>query len=883
MIDRVRVLLVEDNIGDADLAQEYLSQAYQTGFEVLSATCLAAALELLERERIDVILLDLGLPDSSGLETLSRILEVAPTGAIVVLTGLDDHRAGLDTIRMGAQDYLPKGQLTPDLLIRTVLYSAERRRWQDELRQSEERFSKSFRNNPAFLAIVHMGTNRVLEVNDAWTRVFGYTRDEAIGRTTVELGIYDAETYRNIMEDAREKRSLRNVKANVRNRAGEDRVVLVSREVIEISGEPYLLAMGLDITDRNRVETALEESERKYRATFDTALVGIDLVDRNGHFLEVNTTLSQFLGYTPDELRRLTILDVTYPEDADGSRQMHEAIVRGETDGYRLEKRYVRKDGKIVWADTAVSAIRETDGRYRATVGTIRDITRHKKSEQARILLEAAVEQSVETVEITDSQGTIVYVNPSFGTTTGYSREEAIGNTPRIVRSGHHNEEFYKQMWNTITNGKIWTGHIINRKKDGSLFEEDVSISPVKDHFGKIVNYVAVKRDVTREVSLQRQLQQAQKMEAIGTLAGGIAHDFNNILQVALGYSDMIIEDEGFPLRYKADVQKISEAANRGADLVQRLLTFSRKTEFKPQPLNLNHRIADLRKMLDRTIPKMIEIHTFLSEDLATISADPTQIDQVLMNLAVNARDSMPNGGKLTFETSDVIIDGEYTRTHADMQPGRYVLARVSDTGSGIDDETLEHIFEPFYTTKGVGKGTGLGLAMVHGIVKRHTGYISCSSKPGSGTTFRIYFPALVSNTEITGFPSGPMPLGGSETILVVDDEKMIRDLCSRFLTQAGYKVIEATNGIDALLVYQERGGEIAMVLLDLIMPEMSGMKCLEGLLALNPSVKVVVASGYAANGSVKHTVANGAKRFINKPYAVRQVLETVRAVLDSE
>jgi two-component system, cell cycle sensor histidine kinase and response regulator CckA len=883
MIDSVRVLLVEDNIGDADLVREYLSHAHQSGFDVLTVTRLEAALELLERERIDVILLDLGLPDSAGLETLSRILKAAPTGATVVLTGLDDHHVGLDAVRMGAQDYLPKGQLTPDLLIRTVLYSAERKRWQDELRQSEERFAKSFRNNPAFLTIVHMGTNRVLEVNDAWTRVFGYTREEAIGRTTVELGVYNAETYRKIMEEAREKGSVRNVEATVRNRTGEDRVVLVSREVIEIGDEPYLLAMGLDITDRNRVETALQESERKYRATFNTALVGIDLVDRNGNFMEVNSTLSQFLGYTPDELRRLTIIDVTHPEDALRSREMHEAIVRGEVEGYRLEKRYVRKDGEIVWADTAVSAIREADGRYRATVGTIRDITLHKKSEEARIRLEAAVEQSVEAVEITDAQGIIVYVNPSFETTTGYSSEEAIGNTPRIVRSGHHNEEFYKQMWDTITNGKIWTGHIINRKKDGSLFEEDVSISPIKDNFGKIVNYVAVKRDVTREVSLQRQLQQAQKMEAIGTLAGGIAHDFNNILQVALGYSDMIIDDEGFPLRYKADVQKISEAANRGADLVQRLLTFSRKTEFKPQPLNLNHRIADLRKMLDRTIPKMIEIQTFLSEDLATISADPTQIDQVLMNLAVNARDSMPNGGKLTFETGDVIIDEEYTRTHADMQPGRYVLVSVSDTGSGIDDETLEHIFEPFYTTKGVGKGTGLGLAMVHGIVKRHKGHVSLFSQLGAGTTFRIYFPALVSNTEIEGFPSGPMPRGGSETILVVDDEKMIRDLCSRFLTQAGYKVIEANNGVDALLVYQERGGEIAMVLLDLIMPEMSGMKCLEGLLALNPSVKVVVASGYAANGSVKDAVAIGAKRFINKPYAVRQALETVRAVLDLE
>ncbi len=883
MIDRVRVLLVEDNIGDADLVREYLSHAHQTGFDVLSVTRLAAALELLERERIDVILLDLGLPDSVGLETLSRILKAAPKGATVVLTGLDDHRAGLGAIRMGAQDYLPKDELTPDLLIRTVLYSAERKRWQDELRQSEERFAKSFRNNPAFLTIVHMGANTVLEVNDAWTRVFGYTREEAIGRTTVELGIYEPEAYSKIMEEAREKGSVRNVEATVRNRTGEDRVVLVSREVIEIGGEPYLLAMGLDITDRNRVETALQESEQKYRATFNTALVGIDLVDRHGNFLEVNTTLSQFLGYTPDELRRLTILDVTHPEDVAGSRQMHEAIVRGETDGYRLEKRYVRKDGEIVWAHTAVSAIRDADGRYKATVGTIRDITLHRKSERARIRLEAAVEQSVETVEITDAQGTIVYVNPSFETTTGYSREEAIGNTPRIVKSGHHNEEFYKRMWDTITNGKIWTGHIINRKKDGSLFEEDVSISPVKDNFGKIVNFVAVKRDVTQEVSLQRQLQQAQKMEAIGTLAGGIAHDFNNILQVALGYSDLIIGDEGFPQRYKADVHRIIEAANRGADLVQRLLTFSRKTEFKPQPLNLNHRVADLSKMLDRTIPKMIEIQTCLSEDLATINADPTQIDQVLMNIAVNARDSMPNGGKLTFETGNVIIDEAYSRTHADIQPGRHVLLSVSDTGSGIDDETLEHIFEPFYTTKGVGKGTGLGLAMVHGIVKRHKGHISLFSRPGEGTTFRIYFPALVSDMEVADLIAAPMPQGGSETILVVEDEEMIRDLCVRFLTQAGYKVIEATNGVDALQVYRERGGEIAMVLLDLIMPEMSGMKCLEGLLALNPSVKVVVASGYSANGSLKDAVADKVKRFINKPYAVRQVLETVRAVLDSE
>jgi two-component system, cell cycle sensor histidine kinase and response regulator CckA len=379
------------------------------------------------------------------------------------------------------------------------------------------------------------------------------------------------------------------------------------------------------------------------------------------------------------------------------------------------------------------------------------------------------------------------------------------------------------------------------------------------------------------------QLVQAQKMEAVGTLAGGIAHDFNNVLQVALGYSELILADEDLPQRYRIDLQKIHESARRGADLVQRLLTFSRKTDIKPQPINLNYRVKDLTKMLERTIPKMIEIQLSLSEDLVTINADPTQLDQILMNLAVNARDAMPEGGKLLLETAKVSIDEEFVRTHLEAKLGPHVLLTVTDTGSGIDKDTLQHIFEPFYTTKGVGAGTGLGLAMVHGIVRHHGGHIKCYSEPGKGTTFKIYFPALISEEEEAQTIERPMPRGGSETILLVDDEEFIRDLGSRILTKAGYKVITASDGKEALEVYQHSSDKISLVILDLIMPKMGGKQCLEGLMGLNPSIKVIMASGYSANGPTKDALSAGARGFVNKPYDIRQVLEVVRRVLEAE
>jgi len=512
-----------------------------------------------------------------------------------------------------------------------------------------------------------------------------------------------------------------------------------------------------------------------------------------------------------------------------------------------------------------------------------RFIADRQKAEALRMRLVTAIEQAAEGVIITDADGTIQYVNPALENMTGYDSAELVGNNPRVLKSGHHDHAFYQDLWETITRGEIWKGRFVNKKKDGSLYHEDATISPVREVPGKIVNFVAVKRDITEHLELTKQLQQAQKMEAVGTLAGGIAHDFNNLLQAVLGYSELVLADEDLPGHLKDDLQKILAAGKSGADLVQRLLTFSRKAETKPLYLDLNQRIRQTRKFLERTIPKMIDIELILADELAAIHADPTQMDQVIMNLAVNARDAMPEGGRLMIRTENVVLDDDYARSHLKAKPGGYVLLEVSDTGLGMDAETLEHIFEPFYTTKGPGEGTGLGLAMVYGIVQQHGGFINCYSEIGYGTTFKIYLPSVVSEPESEEPLDELFPQGGTETVLLVDDEEVIRNLGERILTKAGYTVLAASDGQEALAIYKKEQRSIALVILDLIMPVMGGKMCLEEILKICPQAKVLIASGYSIDGPTKEAVGAGAKGFIHKPYEVRQMLQVVREVIDEK
>lgn len=761
----------------------------------------------------------------------------------------------------------------------------ERKKAEEALAESEKKFRLLYEEAPVpYQSLDEEGY--LIQVNAAWLQLLGYTREEVVGKSFADfLTPWSQERFRTTFPEFKRAGHVFGIEHEMVCKDGSLIVASIDGRISRAEGGAVIRTHCVfqDITRRKQAEKALQESEQRYRATFNIASVGIDLVDRQGRFLEVNNALSQLLGYTPEELQHLTIVDVTHPEDVARSSEMHEALVQGETEGYRLEKRYVRKDGAILWVDIAVSAIRDADGQYRATVGVIRDITHARKIEEVRNRLAAAIEQAAEIVVITDEEGSIRYVNPAFEKATGYTSAEAIGRNPRILKSGEHDTVFYKHLWDTLKKGDIWSGRFINRKKDGRLYYEDATISPVKDISGKIVNFVAVKRDITEHLELAKQLQQAQKMEAVGTLAGGIAHDFNNLLQAVLGYSELVLADDDLPERFRDDLEKILAAGRNGADLVQRLLTFSRKTETRPLDLDLNQRIRQTGKFLQRTIPKMIEIELKLAEDLAAIHADPTQVDQVIMNLAVNARDAMPEGGKLLIETANVVLEEDYAKSHFEAKPGRYVLLQISDTGSGMDRNTLEHIFEPFYTTKTPGEGTGLGLAMVYGIVQQHHGFINCYSEVGHGTTFKIHLPAVVPEAQLDQPAVGAMPRGGAETILLVDDEEPIRSLGERILAKVGYTVLTACDGNEALAIYQEQQDRIALVILDLIMPEMGGRKCLEEILKIRPQAKVLIASGYSAHGPTKEAVRAEAKGFVDKPYDLRQMLRIVRDVLDEE
>jgi two-component system, cell cycle sensor histidine kinase and response regulator CckA len=760
----------------------------------------------------------------------------------------------------------------------------DRKKAEEALAESEFLYRTLFEGARDAIMLIDMeqdGTGRIVSANPVAAKIHGYSLDEFM-----TLRLEDLETPESSkglparVETALSGQLVRG-ELNHRRKDGSVFPVDVSANLYEIRGHQYCIAIDRDISERKSAEDALRESEERFRTVFRTSPDAV-IINRlnDGAFIEVNDRFTDLTGLSREEVMGMPSVDTNVWVDLRDRQRVLDGIAQhGKVNN--LEARFRMRDGSVKTG--LLSATLTSINGEPHLLSIIRDIDDIKRAQEESLRLATAVEQSAETVIITNDEGDVVYVNPAFERTTGYSRQETIGNNTRMLKSGHHDEEFYKHMWNTISRGIAWRGRLVTKKKDGTLFEEDASISPVTDHSGTIVNYVAVKRDISQEVSLQRQLSQAQKMEAIGTLAGGIAHDFNNVLQVVLGYSEIVLEDEALPERYQPDLKKIYDSATRGADLVQRLLTFSRKTESNPQPIDLNLRITELRKMLERTIPKMIDIQLLQDLKLAKINADKTQIDQVLMNLAVNARDAMPEGGKLLFETANVTIDEEYARTNLDAEPGPHVLLTVKDTGMGIDKDTLEHIFEPFYTTKGVGEGSGLGLAMVHGIVKHHGGYIKCYSEPGQGATFKIYFPAMIAEEEQKQTEDVPDPESGTETILVVDDEEYIRDLGSRFLKKAGYEVITASNGKEALDTYQERGHKIALVLLDLMMPEMGGKQCLEELLQLNPSIKVVIASGYAANGPTKDALEAGAKGFVNKPYNMRQVRKVVREILDEE
>jgi two-component system cell cycle sensor histidine kinase/response regulator CckA len=652
---------------------------------------------------------------------------------------------------------------------------------------------------------------------------------------------------------------------------------LVRERTVELERTNALLLQ--EISDRKAIEEALRVSEDEYRGLVDNALVGIYKADTNGKVKYANQAFASIFEFrAPDEVISEGVL-FRYRNAEDGKALLNAFKGAGRVDNFELDVLTKTDNTRRI----ILSGVLDGD----EISGMVVDITDRKRAEEALRESERKYrnlfEESSDAVYMTSREGRFIAVNGSALRLFGYSKEEMMGMDVEDIYVDSVGRRRFQRL--IERNGSVKDHEIRFRKKDGTELYCLVSSNVRRADDGGVLGYQGIIRDITKERLLEAQLKQAQKMEAIGTLAGGISHDFNNILQGIMGYVELsLLRTEPDHPSYKF-LKQIEGSAQRGSELIRRLLVFSRKVESNLSPVDLNHEVRQLHKLLHSAFPRMIDIELRLAENLKTISADAVQLEQAMMNLAINARDAMADGGRLVFETNNVVLDEAGCRLLLGCRPGEYVHLSVSDTGHGMDSKTLKHIFEPFFTTKGSGHGTGLGLAMVYGIVQSHGGHILCKSEYGVGTTFSIFFPALGDDEvkSVENFTEERSGFEGNETILLVDDEKDIRDQGRDLLAQFGYEVITAEDGEGAVEIYGAQRDRIDLVILDVSMPGMGGHRCMEELMSLNPKVKIVIASGYVSDEKLKKTVESGAVEFVAKPYRIRDMLSVIRGMLDRQ
>ncbi|MCU0588152.1 MAG: PAS domain S-box protein [Syntrophobacteraceae bacterium] len=647
-----------------------------------------------------------------------------------------------------------------------------------------------------------------------------------------------------------------------------------------------LIAYLLNNVSRlRRARYDLLESEERLRTIYEAAnrvaFVMTDGQNPDGRITEFSLGAERMFGHTRDEMlgRPLSVL---YPPETEADPSGRRPIFCEDDVGVGIESILARKDGQHFFAMTSAYPVHNEKTQQTGALFVTFDITELRQAREAVRESEEKYRQVVEGANdaiFIVQDGVIKFPNPMVMTILGYSAQELL----RIPFEEHvHAEDralVIERHQSRIRGESVpqnYSFRVIDRR--GQLLW--VQINAVRIQWEDRPATLCFLRDITSQKHLESQLLHAQKMQAVGTLAGGIAHDFNNLLQAILGNADMLLLKVSDPERVQRGGQQIARAARRGSDLTRQLLTFSRKIESKTETLDLNQVLVRLRGLLERTIPKTVAVDLRLEENLWKINADPGQVDQVLMNLALNSRDAMPEGGTLTIETRNVIFDEEVQKTLPEVRLGRYVLLRLSDTGHGMDQDTVARVFDPFFTTKGTGRGTGLGLAMAYGIVKNHGGYISCWSELGKGTCFEIHLPA--SDIEETTHEAIPRmePTGGQETILLVDDEEVIREVGSDMLAQYGYRVLTAPDGETALEMYAREKEGIDLILMDLSMPGMGGRQCLMDLLRMSPDARVVIASGYSFEGPLKEVMELGARSVILKPYNSSELLAVIRQAL---
>lgn len=653
------------------------------------------------------------------------------------------------------------------------------------------------------------------------------------------------------------------------------------RDLLEESNRARRALLGI-LEDERRAEAALAESRADYRDLFENMPSGYAhgrVIFEAGQptdleFLRINSAFRAILGLpdvTGQQLRACVP-----PEVIDAHRLALYGRVASTGRPESMET-YVPTIGK--WVSMSVHSPRRGE-----VVAIIDDITERQRAEQALRLQGAALAAAANAIVITDRNGRIEWVNPAFTAATGYTAQEAIGHNPReLIKSGHQDQTFYKTLWDTILAGRVWRGEIVNRRRDGSLITEEMTVTPVHNAAGDIEHFVAIKQDVTAHKRMEEQMLRAQRLESVGRLASGLAHDLNNILSPVL-LAPPILREVISDASVLGIIDSIETSARRGADIIRQLLAFGRGAEARRAPLMLRSIVKEMVTLIGETFPKNIESHAETPQDVLLVNGDATQLHQLLMNLCVNARDAMPQGGRLTIRLEKATVDAETAQGHPGVKPGPHAVLSVSDTGTGIPPEHLDHIFDPFFTTKPIGEGTGLGLSTAIGIVRSHQGFIDVQSRVGAGTTFRVYLPITGTGQSTAPASEAPvLPQGQGECVLVVDDEESIRRVTGHILQQNGYRVLLAAQGHEAMKLFHKHRADVRAVVTDLMMREMDGPALMAALRRDGCTAPILVVSGYLSQPELQRAVEADARAFLPKPCSAADLLTALREALSKQ
>jgi PAS domain S-box-containing protein len=641
------------------------------------------------------------------------------------------------------------------------------------------------------------------------------------------------------------------------------------------------IALRRSREEQTRIQEELRHSEARYRALIEQAGDAILITDAAGHLIDANRKACELTGYSLDELLHLDIADTYAPDDQVASARRLTALNAGQD--IVGERRMRRKDGTDIMVEVSVTRLQ--DGRIQ---GIARDITDRKRAESELRDSEERYHTLIEGVRdivfALSPDGMITSLSAAFERVTGWPAEQWVGKPFEQLVHPDDMGLLFEFIDRAVRGEARPVSQLRLCTRQGDYRMGEFAAAP-QLHEGRLVGVLGIARDVTDRLSLEQQLRQAQKMEAVGRLAAGVAHDFNNILTAITGYAQLLLEDLGTADPHRADVDEIRKAADRAAALTRQLLAFSRQQILQPTVLDLNALVSDTESMLGRLLGEDIQLATHLVPDLGAVRADRGQVEQVVMNLAVNARDAMPQGGRLTIETANVEMDDVYAGHHVPVIPGSYVMLAVSDTGTGMTQDTQAHMFEPFFTTKGKGKGTGLGLATVYGIVKQSAGFIWVYTELGHGTTFKIYLPRIGQAPErrTSGAQSRAARATGTEIILLAEDEAAVRAVARQSLERHGYTVLEAASGEAALDLAQRYAGRIHLLLTDVVMPGMSGRALALRFAALRPDMRTIYMSGYTDEAIARHGVLEPGVTYVQKPFSPGALARKVRDVLDEE